>query len=107
MGLAHAAGRRTDELSGGEPTASLDADAADEVVALLRRAVQERAVTLVCVVHDLDLVPRLAQRAIALRHGRAVAAQWPPGTTAHQSYFDRITRGPRYTPAHAGPRSLG
>ena len=94
VGLAHAAGRRTDELSGGErqkvalaralhqqpvllladePTASLDADAADEVVALLNRAVQERAMTLVCVVHDLDLVPRLAQRAIALRHGRVVA----------------------------------
>ena len=94
VGLAHAAARRTDELSGGErqkvalaralhqrpvllladePTASLDADAADDVVALLNRAVQERAVTLVCVVHDLDLVPRLAQRAIALRHGRVVA----------------------------------
>ena len=94
VGLAHAAGRRTDELSGGErqkvalaralhqqpvllladePTASLDADAADEVVSLLNRAVQERAVTLVCVVHDLDLVPRLAQRALALRHGRVVA----------------------------------
>lgn len=94
VGLAHAAGRRTDELSGGErqkvalaralhqrpmllladePTASLDADAADEVVALLNRAVQERAMTLVCVVHDLELVPRLAQRAIALHHGRVVA----------------------------------
>ena len=94
VGLAHAAARRTDELSGGErqkvalaralhqqprllladePTASLDADAADEVVALLNRAVAERAATLVCVVHDLDLVPRLAQRAIALRHGRVVA----------------------------------
>lgn len=94
VGLAHAAARRTDELSGGErqklalaralhqqpvllladePTASLDADAADEVVALLNRAVAERAVTLVCVVHDLDLVPRLAGRAIALRHGRVVA----------------------------------
>lgn len=94
VGLGHAAARRTDELSGGErqkvalaralhqrpqllladePTASLDADAADEVVALLNRAVEERAATLVCVVHDLDLVPRLAQRAIALRHGRVVA----------------------------------
>ena len=94
VGLAHAAARRTDEPSGGErqkvalaralhqrpallladePTASLDADAADEVVALLNRAVAERAMTLVCVVHDLELVPRLAQRAIALRHGRVVA----------------------------------
>jgi hypothetical protein len=34
-------------------------------------------------------------------------AQWPAGTAAHQSYFERITRGPRYTPAQAAARALG
>ena len=33
--------------------------------------------------------------------------QWPPGSAAHQSYFERITRGPGYTPAQAGARRLG
>ena len=56
-----------------EPTASLDADAADDVIQLLVEVAAERAATLVCVIHDLDLLPRLASRAIALRHGAVVA----------------------------------
>jgi len=94
VGLGGAAHRRTDTLSGGErqkvaiaralhqgapmlladePTASLDADAADEVAGLLAAVAAERRATLVCVVHDLELLPRLADRAIALRRGIVVA----------------------------------
>ena len=94
VGLGDAAHRRTDTLSGGErqkvaiaralhqgapllladePTASLDADAADAVASLLAAVAAERRATLVCVVHDLDLLPRLAERAIALRRGVVVA----------------------------------
>lgn len=94
VGLGWAARRRTDTLSGGErqkvaiaralhqqpdllladePTASLDAQAADGIVSLLTEVVAERGATLVCVVHDLELLPRLADRAIALRHGIVVA----------------------------------
>ena len=94
VGLGGADHRRTDTLSGGErqkvaiaralhqgapllladePTASLDSEAADEVVGLLSAVTSEHPVTLVCVVHDLELLPRLADRAIALRRGRVVA----------------------------------
>jgi phosphonate transport system ATP-binding protein len=94
VGLAGVGHRRTDTLSGGErqkvaiaralhqrapllladePTASLDSESADEVVGLLSAVASEQPVTLVCVVHDLDLLPRLADRAIALRRGRIVA----------------------------------
>lgn len=94
VGLGGLAQRRTDTLSGGErqkvaiaralhqgapilladePTASLDADAADEVAKLLAEVAAERQATLVCVVHDLDLLPRLAERAMALRRGVLVA----------------------------------
>ena len=94
VGMAWAAARRTDSLSGGErqkvaiaralhqdapivladePTASLDANAADEIAGLLASVVVERGASLICVVHDLDLVPRLAERAIVMRHGRMVA----------------------------------
>ena len=94
VGMAWAAGRRTDSLSGGErqkvaiaralhqnapmlladePTASLDAEAADEVINLLTTLVAERKSTLICVVHDLDLVPRLADRVVVLRRGQVVA----------------------------------
>ena len=34
-------------------------------------------------------------------------AQWPPGSAAHHSYFERITQGPGYTPAQAAPHRLG
>jgi phosphonate transport system ATP-binding protein len=92
--MAWAARRRTDSLSGGErqkiaiaralhqrapvlladePTASLDAAAADDVIELLRDVVAERKSTLVCVVHDLELLPRLADRVIALRKGVIIA----------------------------------
>jgi len=94
VGMAAAAQRRTDTLSGGErqkvaiaralhqgapllladePTASLDAEAAAEVAALLSQVAAERGATLVCVLHDLELLPRLADRAIALRRGAVVA----------------------------------
>jgi ABC-type phosphate/phosphonate transport system ATPase subunit len=42
-------------------------------VKLLTDIRAQRGVTLICVVHDLDLLPRLADRAIALRHGTVVA----------------------------------
>ena len=94
VGLGHAGHRRTDTLSGGErqkvaiaralhqggpllladePTASLDAEASDEIAGLLSSVAAERQATLVCVVHDMDLLPRLADRAIALRRGTVVA----------------------------------
>ncbi len=94
VGLAWAAQRRCDTLSGGErqkvaiarvlqqdapvlladePTASLDAEAANQVVDLLMQLVAERRCTLVCVVHDLELLPRLADRALVLRGGSLLA----------------------------------
>ena len=105
VGMAWAAGRRTDSLSGGErqkvaiaralhqnapmlladePTASLDAEAADEVIHLLTSLVAERKSTLICVVHDLDLVPRLADRVIVLRRGQVVADAVVTANTASE-----------------------
>jgi phosphonate transport system ATP-binding protein len=94
VGMAWARSRRTDTLSGGErqkiavaralhqrapllladePTASLDADATAEIIGLLASVAAELESTLVCIVHDLDLLPRLADRAVVLRQGAIVA----------------------------------
>jgi len=56
-----------------EPTASLDQDAAADVLSLLAEVASERRATLLCVLHDLQAVPRLAQRALVLRQGMLVA----------------------------------
>ncbi len=93
VGLGGAAGRRADTLSGGErqkvamaralhqrarvlladePTAALDARAEDELLTLLDGLVREQGLTLISVVHDLRLLPRLADRVLVLRQGRAV-----------------------------------
>ena len=91
VGLADRADERVDRLSGGErqkvamarlllqrprlvladePTASLDPAATHEACALLTRAAH--GATLITIVHDPALVPRLGQRVLGLRQGRLV-----------------------------------
>ncbi|MCQ8896439.1 ATP-binding cassette domain-containing protein [Limnobacter humi] len=87
----HLANTRADRLSGGErqkvaiarmlmqaprlvladePTAALDPTAADEVCDLLVKA--STGTTLLTVVHQVELVPRLANRVLGLQHGQLV-----------------------------------
>lgn len=51
-----------------EPTASLDPSAAREVCRLLSDSASQA--TLITVMHDIDLLPWLADRVIGLRQGR-------------------------------------
>ncbi|MCZ8321174.1 MAG: ATP-binding cassette domain-containing protein [Novosphingobium sp.] len=94
LGLAPRADARADRLSGGErqkvalarlqlqrprlvladePTSALDPAATQQVCAALMAAVAGPGQTLVTVVHDLELLPRLATRVIGLAAGRL---QW-------------------------------
>lgn len=94
LGLASRADTRADRLSGGErqkvalarlqlqrprlaladePTSALDPAATRQVCAALISAVAGVGQTLVTVVHDLDLLPRLATRVIGMAAGRL---QW-------------------------------
>jgi phosphonate transport system ATP-binding protein len=98
VGLAHLAGRRTDTLSGGqqqrvaiarmlmqearivfadEPVASLDPRAGREVMDLLFEIVRERGLTVVCVLHQLDLARTYADRIIGLKGGRVAVDAAP------------------------------
>ncbi|MGJ7456630.1 phosphonate ABC transporter ATP-binding protein [Halomonas sp. RA08-2] len=91
VGLAHLAARRTDTLSGGqqqrvaiarmlmqdaeivladEPVASLDPRAGREVMELLWEVVRERGMTVLCVLHQIDLAREFGERLIGLHSGQ-------------------------------------
>ncbi len=91
VGLLEKAYQRADSLSGGqqqrvaiarviaqqsriiladEPVASLDPASADNVLSLLRSVAQERGITVLCSLHQVDLARRFADRIIAMKQGR-------------------------------------
>ncbi|MDH4393308.1 MAG: ATP-binding cassette domain-containing protein [Aquabacterium sp.] len=91
LGLADQSRARADRLSGGErqkvalarvqlqrprllladePTSALDPAATREVCLALRAVADEPERTLLCVVHDLELLPLLATRVIGIADGR-------------------------------------
>ena len=93
VGLLHLAHRRADTLSGGEaqrvavaralaqqprvlladePVASLDPEAAQEVLQLLSRLATADGLAVLCVLHQPDLAVRHAHRVVGLRQGQLV-----------------------------------
>jgi phosphonate transport system ATP-binding protein len=93
VGMAALADQRSDTLSGGqaqrvavaralhqepkvlladEPVASLDPDAAADIMQLLHELALTEGIAVVCVLHQLDLARRFADRIVGLRSGRVV-----------------------------------
>ncbi|SEA77977.1 phosphonate ABC transporter ATP-binding protein [Alkalimonas amylolytica] len=110
VGLAELAARRTDMLSGGqqqrvaiarmlmqqakivfadEPVASLDPKAGREVMELLQRIVVEHGMTLICVLHQLDLAMQYGHRLVGMKKGKIVFDDTPdnlPAETFQELY---------------------
>jgi phosphonate transport system ATP-binding protein len=93
VGLAELASRRADTLSGGqaqrvaiaralaqrprllladEPIASLDPEAAEDILRLLQRLAGEEHLAVLCVLHQIDLAYAYADRVVGIRDGRTV-----------------------------------
>jgi phosphonate transport system ATP-binding protein len=93
VGLAALAGQRAGTLSGGqaqrvaiaralaqrpqvlladEPVASLDPEAADDIMRLLRRLAGEENLAVLCVLHQVELAYSYADRVVGIRDGRTV-----------------------------------
>jgi phosphonate transport system ATP-binding protein len=93
LGLLHLAHKRADTLSGGEaqrvaiaralsqrprvlladePVASLDPEAAEDVLRLLAQLATRDRLGVLCVLHQPDLAVRHAHRIVGLRHGRVM-----------------------------------
>jgi phosphonate transport system ATP-binding protein len=91
VGLAHLAWQRAGTLSGGqaqrvaiaralaqkpravladEPVASLDPEAAEEIMRLLKRLAKEDNLAILCVLHQVDLAYGHADRVVGIRDGR-------------------------------------
>jgi phosphonate transport system ATP-binding protein len=91
LGLLHLAHKRADTLSGGEaqrvaiarglaqrprvlladePVASLDPEAAEDVLVLLRKLATLDQLGVICVLHQPELALRHAHRVIGLKHGQ-------------------------------------
>ena len=90
VGLATLAGQRADTLSGGqaqrvaiaralaqrprvlladEPVASLDPEAADDIMRLLRQLAHDDNLAVLCVLHQVDLAYAYADRVVGIRDG--------------------------------------
>ena len=60
-----------------EPVASLDPALRNSVMRHVEALNREEGITVVCSLHDLDLMKRYATRAVALREGKLVAEGRP------------------------------
>jgi phosphonate transport system ATP-binding protein len=62
-----------------EPVASLDPEAAQEIMRLLRRLAHQEGLAVLCVLHQVDLAFGYADRVVGMRDGR-VAFDQPRAT---------------------------
>lgn len=98
VGLKPFAGRLVDSLSGGErqrawlamlvaqnsrcllldePTSALDIAHQVDVLALIQRLSRERGLTVIAVLHDINMAARYCDRLLALRQGEVIAEGGP------------------------------
>lgn len=70
VSVARALAQRPHVLLADEPVASLDPEAADEVMRLLRRLTTDDGLAVVCVLHQPELAVRYADRLVGLRRGQ-------------------------------------
>ncbi|SEI48926.1 phosphonate transport system ATP-binding protein [Azotobacter beijerinckii] len=95
VGIARALVREPRLLLADEPFASVDPALAERLAGEFQRLVRERALTLVVVLHQLDLARRLADRIVGLADGR-IAFDGPPAR------FDAQAQA-RLFPLHPAP----
>jgi phosphonate transport system ATP-binding protein len=77
VAIARALAQQPRALLADEPVASLDPEAADDIMRLLRRLATEDNLAVICVLHQPDLARRYADRILGLRGGRTVFLEEP------------------------------
>ena len=77
VSVARALAQRPRALLADEPVASLDPEASEDLMRLLRRLSSEQGIAVLCVLHQPDLAQRYADRILGLRGGRVMFDQPP------------------------------
>ena len=77
VSIARALAQRPRALLADEPVASLDPEAAQEIMRLLRRVSREDGLAVLCVLHQPDLACCYADRIVGLRDGRVMFDEKP------------------------------
>lgn len=72
VAVARALIQEPEALLADEPVASLDAETANEVMELFRSLNRNRGLTILCVMHDLEMAERFARRVLLLDQGKLV-----------------------------------
>jgi phosphonate transport system ATP-binding protein len=70
VSVARALAQRPLALLADEPVASLDPDASEELMGLLRRVAHQEGLGVLCVLHQPDLARRYADRLLGMKDGR-------------------------------------
>jgi phosphonate transport system ATP-binding protein len=72
VAIARTLAQRPQVLLADEPVASLDPEAADEIMRLLRRLATKENLAVLCVLHQVELAYGYADRVVGLRDGGTV-----------------------------------
>jgi phosphonate transport system ATP-binding protein len=90
VAVARALAQRPRALLADEPIASLDPEAAEDIMRLLRRLASEDKLAVLCVLHQPEIALRYADRVIGIRDG-TIAFDLPsnevPGDAARRLYL--------------------
>lgn len=100
--IARALAQEPRALALDEPTVSLDFRHEMEILALLRRLVDEDGVTVLLVTHHLNAAARTADRMLLLREGRSVACGAPRDVLTREA-VEEAYGWPVRVDAHPGP----
>jgi phosphonate transport system ATP-binding protein len=77
VAIARALAQRPTALLADEPVASLDPEAAEDLMRLLKRLAMDDGLAVLCVLHQPDLARRYADRIVGLRQGRVTFDEVP------------------------------
>jgi phosphonate transport system ATP-binding protein len=81
VAIARALAQRPKVVLADEPVSSLDPEAAQEIMRLLRRLAAQEQLAVLCVLHQVDLAFEYADRVIGIRNGH-VAFDLPRGSVS-------------------------